>query len=79
MNEILKNELFTDNVNEALSAVIVNDEIEWSMLICEAIDKSGVKYQVHIRVTCYDHAFIKNTEGIPVFSVSEDCKLIEKK
>lgn len=72
---ILDNTLLMDNVSEALYECIENYEGDFSMLVCEAIDRTNVKYQIHIKVTCDETDFIENTEEMPLFSINENNRL----
>lgn len=74
-NEILKNDLFMDNASEALYEVISGNSSSYSMLICEAIDKDGNKYQVQLSVKSSEYDFVDNTEEMPVFSIDENNRL----
>lgn len=73
MNPILDSALIMDNVSEALYEVIGEGTNRFSMLIAEAIDQEGEKYQIQIVVTRAPDDQIENDEGMPIFGIKEEC------
>jgi hypothetical protein len=73
--KLTKNTLLVDNVSEALRECIEEGYQDMSMLVCEIIDKYGIKSQVHIKVTYEENDFIDNTEEMPVLTHDEEYRL----
>lgn len=73
---LLNNTLLTDNASEALYEVIGEGTNKFSMLVCEALDKDGNKYQLHIVAVSNDDDFIENSEEMPVFAINDEYQLI---
>lgn len=75
---ILDNDLFMDNASEALYGVIQEGGSEFNMLVCEAKDKDGNLYQLHIRAIRMEHPdCIENNEEMPMFGIGDENRLCE--
>jgi hypothetical protein len=75
--KLTDNTLLVDNVSEALYECIKEGAESFSMLVCEVIDKYGLKCQVHITVTYSENDFIDNDEEMPVLSHDDQYRLKE--
>lgn len=76
-NPILENELFIDNVSEALYEIIGEGYESQAMLVCEIKDKYGQTFQAHIVATSNSDGFIDNSEEMPIFGFDEQYRLTE--
>lgn len=76
-NSILKNSLFMDNASEALYETIGEGWGSFRMLVCEAIDEDGNKYQLHIAAESDETQFVENNEEALVFGIDDDYRLVE--
>jgi hypothetical protein len=78
MSNLLTNTVIIDNASEALYEIIEEGAARFDMLLAEAIDKEGNKYQIYLSVTSNEDEFIENSEGMPVFEIDDDYRICKE-